>query len=46
MENFLKEVKPDKLIPIHTLDPQAFFEISWGSVKDVVIPSYGTPLRF
>ena len=46
MENFLKEVKPDKLIPIHTLDPQAFYEISWGSVKDVVIPSYGIPLKF
>jgi len=46
MENFLEEITPKKLIPIHTENPKEFFEIGEGKVQEILMPSYGKKFHF
>jgi len=46
MGEFLEEVRPSKLFPIHTEQPKVFFEVGYKKTQEIILPEYGKKYSF
>ena len=45
LRDFVRRVRPRRLIPIHAQDPHWWFEALAGTVIEVVLPQVGQPIH-